>query len=181
MRWILIFAAASMTLAPWAQRQALASEWGCEVLLCAASDNPSWHSIATCSPPMNKLISAMKRPGFSWPTCPEGGSGKPGYERYADCPSGWNPAQAENDGDRGGGSDLSRCSRVVNACGQGRLNHLGASPQPADGVTRVYSGEHSSCTYTEFMARPLRDKPYYFDIRDDTTKTTSRYFFDLQK
>ena len=28
-----------------------ASDWGCEVLLCAASSNPSWHDVASCRPP----------------------------------------------------------------------------------------------------------------------------------
>lgn len=71
---------------------AKASEWGCEVLLCAASSHPSWRGVDTCHPPMERLISAMKKPGFSWPTCPEGGAGKPGYEKYAECPAGWTPA-----------------------------------------------------------------------------------------
>lgn len=51
-----------------------ASEWGCEVLLCASSSNPSWRGVPACHLPMYRLISAMKRPGFSWPTCPEGGA-----------------------------------------------------------------------------------------------------------
>ena len=48
-----------------------ASEWGCEVLLCASSSNPSWRGVPACHPPMNRLISAMKKPGFDWPTCHE--------------------------------------------------------------------------------------------------------------
>ena len=67
---------------------ATASEWGCEVLLCASSSNPSWRGVSACHPPMNRLISAMKKPGFDWPTCPEAGTGSPGHERYADCPEG---------------------------------------------------------------------------------------------
>lgn len=68
---------------------AAASEWGCEVLLCASSSNPSWRGVSACHPPMNRLISAMKKPGFDWPTCPEAGTGSPGHERYADCPEGY--------------------------------------------------------------------------------------------
>lgn len=45
-----------------------ASEWGCEVLLCASSSNPSWRGVPACRPPMYRLISAMKGWGFSWPT-----------------------------------------------------------------------------------------------------------------
>jgi hypothetical protein len=63
--------------------KASASEWGCTILLCAASSNPSWHGVAECRPPMQRLISAMRRSGFSWPTCPEGRTGKPGYELIA--------------------------------------------------------------------------------------------------
>ena len=46
---------------------AAASEWGCEVLLCASSSNPSWRGVPACHPPMTRLISAMKKPGFHWP------------------------------------------------------------------------------------------------------------------
>lgn len=93
-----------------------ASERGCEVVLCAASDNPSWHGVKACHPPMKPLISAMERPGFSWPTCPEGGAGKPGYERYANCPAGW--TQTHQDFDHGRSGELSRCNPTVNSCGQ---------------------------------------------------------------
>jgi hypothetical protein len=179
MRWILCFAAAVLGLSALGH-EAAASEWGCEVLLCSASDNPSWHSIASCQPPMDRLISAMKKPGFSWPTCPEGGAGKPGYEKYADCPAGWSPAQDETNGNRIGGSELSRCSRIVNGCGRGRSSGGDTRSGTTNRITRIYSGDRS-CSYTEFMVRPLRDKPYYFDIRDETVKTTSRYFFDLRK
>lgn len=68
---------------------ATASEWGCEVLLCASSSNPSWRGVPACHPPMNRLISAMKKPGFDWPICPEGGTREPGYQRYAECPEGY--------------------------------------------------------------------------------------------
>ena len=33
---------------------AQASEWGCEVLLCASSSNPSWRGVPACHPPMNR-------------------------------------------------------------------------------------------------------------------------------
>ena len=38
-----------------------------------------------------------------------------------------------------------------------------------------------TCRYTEFSARPLRDKPYYFDIHDDNSGAETRHFFSLQK
>jgi hypothetical protein len=65
-----------------------ASEWGFEVLLCAASSNSSWRSVSACHAPMSRLISAMNDWGFKWPTCPEAGTGRPGYERFAACPAG---------------------------------------------------------------------------------------------
>ncbi|CDZ55181.1 Hypothetical protein NGAL_HAMBI2427_60720 [Neorhizobium galegae bv. orientalis] len=161
--------------------QTFASEWGCEVLLCAASSNPSWQGIESCHPPMEKLISAMKKPGFSWPTCPEGGAGKPGYEPYADCPMGWT-ATAGGDGN----GDLSRqefskCMRQVTSCEGGsrwsRFSDSGGSAR-APGITRHYRGDNS-CSYTEFQDRPRRSEPYFFDIRDQTTGKDERHWFAL--
>lgn len=144
---------------------ATASEWGCEVLLCASSSNPSWRGVPACHPPMNRLISAMKRPGFSWPTCPEGGAGKPSHERYVHCPAGWTATSDPNSDRRG--NLKSHCSRTVNLCGESRRGRSGRD------------GE--SCTRTEIMARGLRQDPYYFDIRDDTDGTVSRHWFNLTK
>jgi hypothetical protein len=64
-----------------ADRNVHASEWGCEVLLCASSSDPSWRGVQACHPPMYRLISAMNGWGFKWPTCLEAGTGEPGYER----------------------------------------------------------------------------------------------------
>jgi hypothetical protein len=61
---------------------------------CAASNNPSWQSLLSCHPPMYKLI-ACKFKTFGacpWPTCPEGRTGEPGYEKFEVCPEGWRPA-----------------------------------------------------------------------------------------
>ena len=96
-------------------QSASASEWGCEVLLCAASSNPSWRDVQACHPPMNRLISALKRPGFSWPTCPEGGADKPGYEEFADCPAGWTPTSGGGI-DNGASAGLSQCIKIGNEC-----------------------------------------------------------------
>lgn len=159
-----------------------ASEWGCEVLLCAASDNPSWHGVEACHPPMERLISAMELPRFSWPTCPEGGAGKPGYERYASCPAGWMPTQGDQDFDHGRPGELSRCTRTVNSCKARtfqRYQHDDRTEVTKDGITRVYSGS-SSCEYREYTARPLRDQPYYFDIESSQGGATQRHYFDLR-
>jgi hypothetical protein len=159
-----------------------ASQWGCDVLLCAASDNPSWHGVASCRPPMEKLIDAMKRPGFSWPTCPEGGAGKPGYDRYADCPVGWAPAVSEQDDNHGPSTELSRCSRTVQACTAhvGRSDERTSTEVMGGSLTRVYSGR-DGCEYTEYVARPLRNQPYYFDIKTSDDGAFERHYFDLRK
>lgn len=96
--------------------RAKASEWGCEVLLCASSSNPAWPGMPACHPPINRLISAMGSWGFSWPTCPEAGIGKPGYEAYEECPSGWSVGSS-NHNHRGGQGDL--CIQVRSSCPSG--------------------------------------------------------------
>jgi hypothetical protein len=126
---------------------------------------------------MNRLITAMKLPGFSWPTCPEGGAGKPGFEKYADCPSGWLPAVGESRNDDKMASDWSLCVRTEPSCdgsdpfdqpGQGRgLRHLDAD------------GQHDA-RCRQVMSRPLRAQPYYFDLTDEATQRTNRVYFDLR-
>lgn len=182
------FTVLAMAMACTAQLPARANEWGCEVLLCAASDNPAWQAVATCRPPMERLIAAMKEPGFSWPTCPEGGAGKPGYDRYADCPSGWTPSAAEADNGHGASSDLSRCRRIVDQCGRGATqdSDVGADGRAGDGVgnndgiTREYS-QHDLCQVIETMARPLRNKPYFFDIDGQDGSGPTREYFSLDR
>lgn len=49
-----------------------------------------------------------------------------------------------------------------------------------DGVTRVYSGRNG-CEMTEYVARPLRDQPYYFDISTLQGGSAERHYFDLKK
>jgi hypothetical protein len=134
-------------------QQANAGQWGCEVLLCAASSDPSWRGISACHPPMNRLISAMGRPGFSWPTCPEAGTGRPGFERYDDCPSGWSIGGRRQEADI--------CTQTVNGCGNW---HWG----------------RENCVQTVTMPRPLRSKPYYFDITSQDG-AVSRHWFALAR
>jgi hypothetical protein len=181
MRLIPAFVLTLMVSVPAGQLEA--SEWGCEILLCAISDNPSWQGVATCQAPMQRLIAAMKQPGFSWPTCPEGGAGIPGYEKYADCPVGWTPSPGDG-ADHGGQSEPSRCSLEVDECRSTRPrpeSGTGSSRFVGDGdVMRVYP-DHGSCRDTETSARPLRDKPYYFDFKDEADAVETRHFFSLSK
>jgi hypothetical protein len=130
---------------------------------------------------MEKLISAMKKAGFSWPTCPEGGAGKPGYEPYADCPVGWTAtAGGDGNGDLSR-QEFSRCMRQVTSC-EGvsrwsRFSDNGSSVTAGD-IIRHYLGENS-CSYTEYQDRPRRSDPYFFDIRDQTTGKDERHWFAL--
>lgn len=156
-----LFLAAAVLPAP-----ATASEWGCEVLLCASSSNPSWRGVPACHPPMNRLISAMKKPGFDWPTCPEARTGSPGHERYVGCPEGYRV------GSRGKSNGFTRegdlCVKTVNIC-QGKAH-------------RLYSSDRqSSCMQTVSISRQLRSEPYYFDIKNDTSEQTERHWFELNR
>ncbi|WP_431323409.1 hypothetical protein [Rhizobium sp. YTU87027] len=176
----LILAAVSLFLVSLLPRNAAADEWGCEVLLCVASSNPTWHGVPECRPAMDRLIVAMKAPGFSWPTCPEGGAGKPGYEAFADCPAGWSATQGDDVG-RDATRELSRCMRSVDDCQgwQSRGVDRGDRSQ-AGGLGRVYH-DRPPCAYIEYMARPRREQPYYFDIYDETSNRHSRLYFDLKR
>lgn len=133
--------------------RAEAGEWGCEVLLCASSSNPSWHAVPSCHPPMDRLIAAMSSWDFSWPTCPEAGMGRPGYERYADCPAGWTIDYSQSGRASRGEPDL--CSKRSTSRARRNGN---------DAVS---------------MSRPLRKDPYYFDV-ETGDGSTRRHWFDLQ-
>ncbi len=159
------------------------SDWGCEVLLCAASSNPSWHDVASCRPPMEKLIIAMKKPGFSWPICQGAGTGEPGYERYAECPAGWTPTAGDGVRRNGASAKQSRCTRRETTCRPGDRSLRDSDSRTVasdDDVTRVFS-DSRSCAFTEFMQRPLRPDPYYFDMKDEASGQRSRYWFNLRK
>ncbi|GAA4135551.1 hypothetical protein ACFFTN_13405 [Aminobacter aganoensis] len=152
--------AAALSAAVWIslEDQAEASEWGCEVLLCASSSNPSWRGVAACHPPMNRLISAMGKWGFSWPTCPEAGTGRPGYEAYDECPAGWSVGSSNQEH---GGSQDDLCVQVRNSCPSG-------------------FGGRDGCQQNVTKPRPMRDDPYYFDIRSDDGNVT-RHWFNLNR
>lgn len=149
-----------LSVATWAlsANPSKAGEWGCEVLLCASSSDPSWRGVPACHPPMNRLISAMGKWGFSWPACPEVGTGKPGYEAHDDCPDGWNVASSNQDH---GGRQGDLCVQVRNTC-------------PSD------FGGRDGCEQIVTMPRPLREEPYYFDIRHDDGNVT-RHWFNLRR
>jgi len=177
-----LLAPMTVTIVALASEPVRADEWGCEVLLCAASVNPTWRDVPSCHPPMNRLILAMKRSGFSWPTCPEGGAGKPGYEPYEQCPVGWTPSTEPQGGDNAASGELSRCSRTIEQCGWSDRDDGGRQGEAGAGgdISRIYSGDET-CQYTEFMARPRREKPYFFDITGKEGSQSSRHYFSLGK
>lgn len=145
------FAAFAVALLALSNRstQAADADWGCQIVLCVAAQTPSWHGIPYCVPPMEKLIAAMARPGFSWPVCKAAGTGAPGYEAYEPCPTGYLEAQAQSG--HGGNSE--------NYCAK-------------------YTTERGERTEIDRKPRTPKKLPYYFDIRQ-TTGAVTRAWFDL--
>ncbi len=132
-------------------------EFGCKVLLCAASENPNWRGVPYCVPVMAKLYSMMKAWSFTWPVCSAAGTGGPGYEPYDDCPAGWQANVI------GSGSS----SGVLSVGGQGNAQHVCQRYSQSffgcnDGNKSSVATGHSSCLET--IPRPVRADPYYFDI-----------------
>jgi hypothetical protein len=69
-----------------------AGEYGCRVLLCMS--NPAGpKSVSECAPTIDKLLSDMAKPNFSWPRCEEAESGGsrivPTNERHEPCAQGF--------------------------------------------------------------------------------------------
>lgn len=141
-----------------------ASEWGCEVLLCAASSNPSWQGVPFCHAPMYKLIACRSKTfgACSWPQCTQAGTGAPGYQAYNACPAGWAPS-ASNSNENGIGNALDQCSRSVN------------NPTCLSGVNDCDQYK------TETMSRPRKANPYFFKIKDDTSGKVGTHWFNLTK
>lgn len=157
-----------------------ASEWGCEVLLCASSSNPSWRGVPACHPPMYKLIRAMKKPGFSWPTCPEAGTGRPGYEAQEDCPEGTTTSYQSEDGVRFlSGRGVRYCTRYETV-NRGDFWRNRRDDSGESYVMRVVDGKYVYSKKVTTRA-PMRSDPYYFDIKDQTKGTTTRHYFNLRK
>ncbi|MEZ2129799.1 hypothetical protein AAE028_18825 [Sinorhizobium sp. CB9] len=151
--------------------------WGCQVLLCAASQNPSWPGVPYCVPPMTKLIAAMKEPGFSWPICHEANAGKPGHETYGDCPSGTTVGYSSQMGN-GWSGEPDQCIKTVDVC---RTPGQHASDADLRGgvIRRSFGDRGNSCIEQIATPRPRRADPYYFDIPNDKG-VKERFWFDLK-
>ena len=155
--------------------------FGCKILLCVASQNPSWQGVPYCVPPVLKLLSIRKvHPGY-WPSCPEAGTQKPGYAEYEDCPAGTTATTIDDNSGHGGNMrNTAVCAKPVQvACssvfdGNRRLGDI--NYRQGDQIRRV----GNTCTTTEIIPRPRRKNPYYFDIRSKETGNVARYYFSLR-
>ncbi len=163
------------------------ASWGCQVLLCAASREPSWQGIGYCVPPMTRLIREMKKPRFSWPICREANVDKSGYEEYGDCPVGTRVNPNGNHGTNP--TTVDRCIQTVDRC-EDRAefqSHYGDEiVNERTGVRLRYldSGNddwrnRNSCLVEISIPRPRRTDPYYFDIADGEGGKR-RFWFNLR-
>ena len=168
MRHLLYTAAglAALTLAPTGAK-AQDAEWGCQILLCAASQSPSWQGVPYCVPPMKKLISAMAKAGFDWPVCHQAKAGEPGREEYKDCPAGTKVGYSrDRDGFRG---EPDQCVKTVDVCKERR----------DQGYRRFNeSGGDNRCIKEVATPRPRRENPWFFDIPNDKG-VKERFWFNL--
>lgn len=145
-----------------------AVSWGCQVVMCAASSQPSWQGVPYCVSPMTKLIAAMKLPGFKWPICSEGNVGKPTYEPYQPCPSGFS---SETVGEKHSEREL--CVRVVS-------KRPDPKEYPDASITTEMGGSDDQYVrgYKISQSRKRNKDPYYFDIPNDKGGK-DRFYFNL--
>ncbi len=152
------------------------ASWGCQVLLCAASQNLSWHGVSYCVPPMTKLIAAMKEPGFSWPICHEAKAGKPGHETYEDCPSG-TTVGSSSETRNGWSSEPDQCIKTVDVC-RSPGQRASDTDQSSAVIRRSFGNRGDSCIQQIATPRPRRPDPYYFDIPNEQGMK-QRFWFNL--
>lgn len=167
MHKILCFAAVVAACVAVDHRPANASEWGCEVLLCASSSAPSWPAIPACHPPMEKLILAMAGWNFSWPVCPEAGTGAPGYEKFEPCKAGYTAVHTgDDDHNPQAASEANTCEEIEDLC----------KSRP----WMVQEGDNCNHVIDSYP-RPVREEPYFFDITASDTGLTTRHYFGLNE
>ena len=152
------------------------ASWGCQVLLCAASQNPSWQGVSYCVPPMTRLIAAMVKPGFSWPVCHEANAGKPGHQIYDDCPAGTTIGYSVR-GNHGASRVPNLCVETINACQVGKDHVINTKPETRR-VIRRSGGGGNSCIQKISTPRPQRKDPWFFDIPNDKG-IKKRFWFNL--
>jgi hypothetical protein len=173
--------------------QSKASEWGCQVLLCLSGD---WQGTPSCHPPIYKLIAAMEAPGFNWPTCPQANSSAARFEKYEDCPSGWQAVGSSEFDRLGLGQERNICRIAADRLTQpvtltnSRLdqNHDNGSGQAQIEINgKVVTAKiqtagndrghaHGPTYYTIF--RPMRGKPWFIEY-DDANRMRQKSWFNL--
>lgn len=178
MKPIVIFAAGLIAVGAGLPAAAKAEDasWGCQVLLCAASKNPSWHGVPYCVPPMTRLIAAMSKPGFSWPICHEAKAGRPGREIYEDCPAGTTVGYSSQD-DRGWRGEPDQCIRRVDVC-RASSRRDGDAPSAGLTINRRFGRDGESCIQQVATPRPRRADPWFFDVPNDNG-AKERFWFNL--
>ncbi|PBB41183.1 hypothetical protein CK222_23725 [Mesorhizobium sp. WSM3866] len=173
--------------------QSKASEWGCQVLLCLSGD---WQGTPSCHPPIYKLIAAMEVPGFNWPTCPQANSSAARFEKYEDCPSGWQAVGAQSD--RPGGQERNMCRIAADrlslpvvvkngALGGNRRDGSGQVRTEIDGkvvTAKIQTAENdrghslgNGPTYYT-IPRAMRGKPWFIEY-DDGNGVRQKSWFNL--
>lgn len=176
---MIVVAALAGTAAQFSTMPASADDasWGCQVLLCAASKNPSWHGVPYCVPPMTKLIAAMSKPGFSWPICHEAKAGKPGREIYEDCPAGTTVGYRSRGGDGGWRGEPDQCIETVDVC---RAPGRRTTNMETTGLTinRRFGRDGENCIQQISTPRPRRADSWFFDIPNDSG-VKERFWFNL--
>jgi hypothetical protein len=140
----------------------------------------------------------MKAPGFNWPTCPQANSSAARFEKYEDCPSGWQAVGGNNSDRPGMGQERNICridsdrltlpvTFINSRLGQ---NHENGSRQPqteidgkfvtakiqTTGNDRGPSLGNGSAYYT--ISRPMREKPWFIEY-DDANGTRQKSWFNL--
>jgi hypothetical protein len=160
--------------------EAEVASFGCKILLCVASQNPSWQGISYCVPPVLKLLAIRKvHPGY-WPSCPEAGTGKPGYTEYEDCPAGTTPTTINRESGHWYMRGTSACAKSVQTACSKLYNRGPLFGNSSYDKNSEFHSADDACTTTEIIARPRRKDPYYFDIRDKETGKNTRYYFNLR-
>lgn len=142
------------------------ASWGCEVLLCAAASNPSWHGVATCVPPMTRLVQHLSR-GGEWPSCPSADA-RLGFERWSPCREGFRPAQR---GDPKVRDDAHR--RRVEICRSNESQRVCGMDTDDEGTAR-YACRN---VHGEYVRQP-HPRPYYYAI-PSSDGFVVRYHFAL--
>ena len=168
----LIFASCIATTAIFVPPALAEEEFGCKVLLCAASENPSWRSVPYCVPVMAKLYSMMNAWSFTWPSCLSAGTGAPGFEPYDDCPTGWTASTVSISGSSSGVMSVGGQSGVQHICQRRNTSNWGCQ----NGLSSFSGGNRNdSQSCIETIPRPMRADPYYFDIPE-----YKRVFFNVR-